>query len=69
MPQLELGATVEIAVTGRIIARTESLTRGTTYLIEYGRDNRREWFSEDAILEDDDNADDDNDNAEGGGDE
>lgn len=49
-----LGETVEIAIKGRVIARTESLTRGTTFLVEYGKDKRREWFSEDAILEGDD---------------
>lgn len=49
-----LGESVEIAVKGRVIARTESVDRGVTYLVEYGRDKRREWFSEDAILEGDD---------------
>lgn len=56
---LNLGDTIEIAVRGRVLARTESLDRGTTYLIEYGRDKRREWFSEDAILEDDNSEDND----------
>lgn len=51
----KLGEEVEIRVRGRILAVTESINRPTRILVEYGgRNLRRDWFAEGAIVEGDD---------------